>query len=218
LPHWTGSAWQGGPALPDPQTGWVILHAAGGHAGNTPEFAAIRRWTAPSAGSVSIQGTLGHASPNGDGVRGRIVSQKTGLVGEWTVHNSETATPVQTIQLSAADTVDFVIDCRGDVNSDSFTWPVVLTIEGRSIASQESFQGPPPPPVTAQAALAWELAYGRTITPEELQLTVDFVARQLETMRSDTRYTSKSEAERRRQAMTNLAQTLLGSNEFLYID
>jgi mono/diheme cytochrome c family protein len=218
LPHWTGSSWQGGPTLPDPQTGWAILHAAGGHAGNTAEFAAIRRWTAPRAGTLSITGTLGHGSPNGDGVRGRIVAQNKGLLGEWTVHNSQAATAVEGFEVSAGETIDLVVDCRTNSNTDSYTWPVTLTFEGKPIASQETFSGPPPSGIEAQAALAWELSFGRPLAREELQLTLNFLGQQMETMRADARYASKPEAERLRQAMTNLAQTLLGSNEFLYID
>lgn len=218
LKHWTGSAWQGGPVLPDPQTGWALLHAAGGHAGNTPEFATIRRWTAPRAGRIAIQGVLGHASPSGDGVRGRIVAQSIGQLGEWSVNHAETATAIEPFDISAGQTLDFVVDCRENVNSDSFTWPVTLTFEGQKIDSQQTFRGPAAVSVEAQIALAWELAYGRLITREELQMALDFVGGQLETMQSDPRYASKSEAERSKQAMTNLAQTLLGSNEFLYID
>ena len=29
LPHFTGMAWQGGPKLPDPKLGWVMLTAEG---------------------------------------------------------------------------------------------------------------------------------------------------------------------------------------------
>src|SRR5207249_4975519 len=34
MPHFTGSAAQGGPALPDPKLGWVTLNENGGHPGN----------------------------------------------------------------------------------------------------------------------------------------------------------------------------------------
>src|SRR5262249_26955552 len=34
LPHFTGSAWQGGPTFPDAKLGWVQLTATGGHPGN----------------------------------------------------------------------------------------------------------------------------------------------------------------------------------------
>ena len=51
---WTGSSWQGGPKLPDEQTGWVSLHADGGHPGENPAHAAIRRWTAPTDGTITV--------------------------------------------------------------------------------------------------------------------------------------------------------------------
>ncbi len=47
LPHFTGSAWQGGAAWPDAKLGWVQLTATGGHPGNDRSHAAVRRWTAP---------------------------------------------------------------------------------------------------------------------------------------------------------------------------
>src|SRR5690606_33923928 len=47
LPHFTGSAWQGGPELPDPKLGWFILNAEGGHSGPPSLGAVVRRWTAP---------------------------------------------------------------------------------------------------------------------------------------------------------------------------
>src|SRR5260221_5233313 len=34
LPHYTGAAWQGGKALPDPKLGYCLLTPQGGHAGN----------------------------------------------------------------------------------------------------------------------------------------------------------------------------------------
>jgi hypothetical protein len=45
LPHFTGTAWQGGPSWPDQKLGWVQLTATGGHPGNDRQHAAIRRWT-----------------------------------------------------------------------------------------------------------------------------------------------------------------------------
>ncbi|HVC95258.1 MAG TPA: DUF1549 domain-containing protein, partial [Pirellulales bacterium] len=66
LQHFTGAAWQGGATLPDPNTGWVIVHAGGGHAGNDQLHAAVRRWVAPFAGTLAISGTLKHPSENGD--------------------------------------------------------------------------------------------------------------------------------------------------------
>jgi len=54
LPHFTGTAWQGGDKLPDAKLGWVLLNAEGGHVGNDLQHAAIRRWKAPTDGQVKV--------------------------------------------------------------------------------------------------------------------------------------------------------------------
>jgi hypothetical protein len=122
LPHFAGSTWQGGEKLPDDKTGWVSLNATGGHPGNDPQHAAIRRWTAPREGILAIDGTFKHESEHGDGVRGRIVSSRLGVVGEWSVHHAKETTAVAKVEVQRDDTVDFVVDCLGGPDSDSFSW------------------------------------------------------------------------------------------------
>jgi hypothetical protein len=161
LPHFTGSAWQGGPKLPDDKLGWVILNATGGHAGNTPEHAAIRRWTAPRDGAVRIRGTLGHDTDKGDGVRGRIVSSRSGLLGEWEVHNGKAEARVDSVPVQRGDTIDFVVDLRKTIEFDSFTWAPVIALQAREVSSgnrarwnaQEDFSGPKTP---KQLLSPWE--------------------------------------------------------------
>jgi hypothetical protein len=122
LPTFTGTAWQGGSKLPDNKLGWVMLTAEGGHVGNDLKHAAVRRWTAPADGAVKIRARLDHADTHGDGVRGRIVSSRSGLVGEWMVHNSKATTNVERVEVKRGDTIDFIADMRGDYGFDSFTW------------------------------------------------------------------------------------------------
>ncbi len=122
LPHFAGVAWQGGAKLPDAKLGWVMLGADGGHAGDDLKHAAIRRWTAPADGAVKIRARLDHAAKSGDGVRGRIVSSRMGALGEWMVHNTKATTNVERIEVKRGDTIDFVTDLRGGIDSDSFTW------------------------------------------------------------------------------------------------
>jgi hypothetical protein len=129
LPHYTGSAYQGSKTIPDPALGYCLLTPAGGHAGNDPAHAVVRRWTAPRDGAVTVAGTLTHASPNGDGVRGRIVSSRAGEIATLVVHNRAAQTQLDSIDVKTGDTIDFVVDCRNDVNFDSFTWPVTLKIK-----------------------------------------------------------------------------------------
>jgi hypothetical protein len=129
LPYYTGAAWQGGKALPDPSLGYCLLTAQGGHVGNDLAHAVVRRWTAPRDGQVTLGGTLAHGSANGDGVRGRIVSSRTGELASLTVHNKSAQTQLDGLDVKAGDTIDFIVDCRSSVTSDSFTWPLTLRMK-----------------------------------------------------------------------------------------
>jgi len=148
LPHFTGSAYQGGSKLPDAKLGWVLLSAEGGHAGDDLKRAAIRRWRAPQDGTVRIAGALDHPTENGDGVRGRIVSSATGKLGEWIVHNGKATTNVERVEMKRGDTIDFVTDLRGSIDSDSFNWaPRVRYVDasggrGRGFNAKNDFAGP----------------------------------------------------------------------------
>jgi hypothetical protein len=150
LPHFTGNAWQGGPKLPDPELGWVILNAGGGHPGNDARHAAIRRWTAPRAGRLTIGGNLEHPSEQGDGVRGRVASDRQGLVAQWTVHHGKTATRVEPLEVQAGETVDLITDCLDNPNFDGFRWTVTIRLEPADGSSPQTwdsaagFGGPDP--------------------------------------------------------------------------
>ena len=126
LPHFTGSAWQGGPHWPDGALGWVQLTAAGGHAGNDLQHAAIRRWTAPRAGKLSINSTAAHQVAAGDGVRCWIVASRHGLLASAVLLNRQQKLDVATLQVEAGDTVDFVVDLNANLNNDQFLWPVEI--------------------------------------------------------------------------------------------
>jgi hypothetical protein len=150
LPHFNGSAWQGGPNLPDSALGWVILNAQGGHPGNDQTHVAVRRWIAPSDGRITINGRLEHATDKGDGVRARMVVGRTGVAGEWTVRNSSTETRVESLPVSAGDAIDLVTDCRAEPSFDGFQWTVTVRLESapsdgrRQWDSAADFRGPPP--------------------------------------------------------------------------
>jgi len=225
LPHFEAGTWQGGPQRPDPKLGWVLLNANGGHTGNPPDFAAIRRWTAPRPGMISISGTLGHGSANGDGVRGRIVSSRHGLAGAWIAHNNQTVTLAEPFKVEAGDTIDFVTDCRGDVNADSFSWTVEITLslaDGSPAIwnSKEGFLGPRTSSQSLHAGhivRAWELAYCRPPARDELKLAIEFINRQRVAM-SLRAHALPADSSPDIQPLVNLCQILLTSNEFLYID
>lgn len=122
LPYFTGQAWQGGAKLPDEKLGWITINASGGHAGNDDHHAAVRRWTAANDGIVTIAGTLGHAAEKGDGVEARIVSSRLGVLGEWIAQNKKLETKLERVEVWKGDKIDFVVNCRETVDSDSFSW------------------------------------------------------------------------------------------------
>jgi hypothetical protein len=145
LPNFSQQGWMGvAKQLPAPETGWCLLTATGGHAGNDVAHGAIRRWTAPRAGTISISGTLGHHSPAGDGVHGRIVSSRQGELAAWQVVRLDAETRINGLAVEAGDTIDFVVDCRADVNSDSFTWAPSIRMGEEEWSAQAGFGGPAP--------------------------------------------------------------------------
>ncbi|MDR3636613.1 MAG: DUF1549 and DUF1553 domain-containing protein [Isosphaeraceae bacterium] len=148
--HWTGSLWQPGPTVPLPQVNYVQLSAEGGHTGPDASHAAIRRWTARGDGVVAIEGSLRHDNPQGDGVRGRIVSSRSGVLGTWVAHHGRVETRVDHVEVRKGETIDFVADCRADDGFDSFAWsPVVraLSPTPASWSAKDDFQGPGPRPL-----------------------------------------------------------------------
>jgi hypothetical protein len=136
LPHFTGQAWQGGTKLPDEKLGWVMLSATGGHPGNDLQHAAIRRWIAPHDAVIAVSGTLGHDADKGDGVRGRIISSRLGELGTWTARKAKHETKLDRVEVHKGDTIDFIVDCRENVDSDSFTWSPAVRLQNTGARAQ----------------------------------------------------------------------------------
>lgn len=148
LPHFTGDAWQGGSKFPDDKLGWVQLTAAGGHPGNDLKHAAIRRWTAPADGAVSIGGELIHEPEPGDGIRALIVSSSKGELKNVIAHHSQTNMSLTKIEVNKGETIDFIVDIRENLNSDQFLWAPVVALsaanELKLSDAERDFRGPRP--------------------------------------------------------------------------
>lgn len=148
FPHWhaTRLAWCGGSAYPKTETGWCLVKNTGGSPG--ADHAAIRRWVAPTAGTVSITGELERPNENGNGIHALIVSSRLGPRGKWLIRSGSIATGVEAVQVQQGDTIDFVVDCiERDANFDQFSWPVRLdlqTNDGETVTfdSVSGFHGP----------------------------------------------------------------------------
>jgi mono/diheme cytochrome c family protein len=160
LPHFTGSAWQGGPVLPDPALGWVTLTAQGGHAGNDLAHAAIRRWVCARDGVVTVSGTVAHKNKGGNGIRARLVSSRHGELGSWSLKQLEAEMKIKGLEVRKDDTLDFVVDFRGEITDDEFSWAPVISMSKDATAATNpneraaewnaaaEFSGPPPRPLS----------------------------------------------------------------------
>ena len=226
LPHWTGTEWQGGAQRPDPAIGWVIANPNGGHTG--ARYASIRRWTSPSNSRIRIDGALQHGSPNGDGVRGRIVSDRRGLLGQWQVINNMAETKIDEFAVEAGESIDFVTDCITNENSDSFTWTTKIVFSAAEGASQErtrdsvaDFHGPLSVDsfgdLPSQLHVAWRIAYSRPPSQAEFKLSMAHVAEQLRAIQKDRRGIAPG-SNITKQVLVSYCHALLNSSEFVYVD
>jgi hypothetical protein len=226
LPHWTGAEWQGGDQRPDPQLGWVIANQNGGHTG--ARFASIRRWTSPTSSRIRIDGSLQHGSPNGDGVRGRVVSNRRGLLGQWKVLNNKAEAKIDEFVVEAGESIDFVADCIANENSDSFTWTTKIAFsvtegvpKARVRDSVAEFHGPIAADsfveLPSQLHIAWRIAYYRPPTQAEFQLAMAHVAEQLRAIQNDPRGIATG-SNITKQVLVNYCHALLNSSEFVYVD
>jgi hypothetical protein len=134
LPHFTGTAWQGGAAYPDTKLGWVQLNSSGGHPGNDLSHAAIRRWTAPRDMTINIRSLLTHEPAEGEGVRGFIVASRGGVLASAAVHTRQAELNVDALQVKAGDTLDFVADIGKTLSYNQFLWKAEIAASDASAA------------------------------------------------------------------------------------
>jgi hypothetical protein len=171
--------WQPGDSFPvSDARGYASITGTGGHPGRDLQHGVIRRWQAPVAGTYAVKGKLKHPAEAGDGVVGRIVSSRSGLLGEWKTHHGDSNTKLEEFQMIAGEFLDFVVDCGEGDNSDSFEWSPTISLVasgGGPMASRSSW--------SAKADFAGPTAPNRPLNSWE-----------------------------------RLAQALLASNEFVFVD
>jgi hypothetical protein len=152
--HFSPAMYNPSEHFPDPQLGYAMISSAGGHPGRDADHAVVRRWTAHSPGQIQIEGVLRHRQKEGDGIRGRIVSSRKGLLGEWLVHNGQAKTDVMSTDVRSGDTIDFIVDCVTNDAYDGFEWsPVVHRVDRSQSWSASALFGPPAPSPVSRVGL-----------------------------------------------------------------
>ncbi len=151
FPHWTGTTWQFSAKLPDPEGKYLHLNANGGHVGDDPQHAAIRRWIAPRGcddrdrrnAGPSFQARGRRAWP-GDRIAAR------GPLGDWVAQNAKVPTRVERHEVKAGRRSISSSTVGRDPSFDSFNWSPVIKKIAPAPAEWKAgagFQGPPTPPL-----------------------------------------------------------------------
>jgi mono/diheme cytochrome c family protein len=136
------------PTIPDKDHGYLNLNQGGGHPGPKVADGAIRRWVAPATMTVSIRGVVQHPNAQGDGVRARIVSSRTGLLGEWTVHHGEAKAEIASVTVQKGEAIDFIVDPFGNDAFDSFAWSPTIQGSKETWDASANFGPPSPAPLS----------------------------------------------------------------------
>ena len=154
------SAWKHASLLPATGAGVAHLTAKGGAPGDDLRHGVIRRWVSPLEGKVKISGALSHRLgafgkrfDTSNGIRGWIVSGRSGILANWTLRDLEAETSLSGLAVEKGEILDFVVDSRDDDESDGFSWAPLIeeTLEAAAAASnkeprrwsaEDDFQGP----------------------------------------------------------------------------
>lgn len=157
LPYFASNAWQGGPNYPDKSLGWVQLTASGGHPGNDLKHASIRRWKADRAMTIAIRSVANHEPDVGDGIRCWILSSRQGVLSTVNIRASKKEMNVETLDVQAGETIDFVVDILEGLNSDQYIWSPEIRSEDRFWNASKDFVGPMQPALKPLELLAQAL-------------------------------------------------------------
>lgn len=131
FPHFDGTRYRGVKDFPDPELGYATLAASHGHPGVDGK-AVIRRWRSPAAGVTTVRGRLKHPSDKGNGIRARLVHNGRRVVAEWTAAGSEVDTVHDGLAVQRGDTLELIVDCRGDIAFDSHHWRTQIQLQSDS--------------------------------------------------------------------------------------
>ena len=127
LTSFDGKAWKATPKTADGKASTVTLDAMGGTSGAGDALSSIRRWIAPIDGQIEINGELVPLDAKNVGIAARIVSSRTGLIGEWNVKSDSTNTEVKKHAVKKGEVLDFLVAFRSDKGSGSYQWsPTIL--------------------------------------------------------------------------------------------
>jgi len=115
------------------KNGGVMLNAMGGDPGLGQSASSIRRWIAPLDGEINITAELTHTDAKTEGVIARIISSRTGELGEWTAKANSICTDLAKVAVKKGDTLDFIVSSQSDKDGGPYQWSPSITVPGSSM-------------------------------------------------------------------------------------
>jgi len=125
LDKFDGKAFRGGVS--------VVLDAMGGDPGASSKQSTVRRWVAPLDGEVNIAAELIHMDEKSDGVLARILSSRSGLLGEWTAKKQAVCTDLTKIAVKKGDTLDFIVSSVSGKDAAAYQWSPSIVMPGTDL-------------------------------------------------------------------------------------
>ncbi len=142
LEYFINGQWRNSPMPGDPRETTASLTAKGGSLGDSKSNSAIRRWTAPFDGKISISGRLEHSFENGcnncKGAYVRVVVNRSRTAGKWETVQSKIATNLSTLEVKRGDTIDFVAEAGKRTAGGEFRWAVKIRRLGNGMEEWDS--------------------------------------------------------------------------------
>ena len=111
----------------------VMLDAMGGDPGAASKQSTVRRWVAPLDGELNINAELIHMDEKSDGVIARILSSRTGQLGEWIAKKQAVCTDLTKITVKKGDTLDFVVTSASSKDAAAYQWSPSIVMPGTDI-------------------------------------------------------------------------------------
>ena len=97
---------------------------------------------------MAISGDLIHEPDVGDGIHAFIVSSRHGELKSVALHHAHAEMAVASVEVQSGDTLDFMVDIAGGLNSDQFLWsPKIASLDASPAGewdAKKEFGGPAP--------------------------------------------------------------------------
>jgi mono/diheme cytochrome c family protein len=128
LTAFDGKAFKGTLKTADGKPGEVKVDAMGGDSGLTSSMSSIRRWIAPLDGEINITAELTHTDAKTEGVIARIISSRSGELGEWKAKAQSLCTDLAKVSVKKGDTLDFIVSSQTDKDAGPYQWSPSITM------------------------------------------------------------------------------------------